>query len=227
MLRIHGKDLDFALLNSKTSVALELFSRWSAGAPFLKQPKADHKPVGDFIFLVPAGSATLELNQQPQGLEGPVMVHFNTLQGMQGPLALKAAPTWVKPAADPPVKVKTLEAAGEKLRRALAEQGVQPAPNQCRPAPIRALRIMAAYAGVALDEPAAGVAALYDDKSAEVRAAGITALEHYIGRGAVEDVRLYKVLMARQIKSGQASIIMEMLHGLGSEGACVRRPMKP
>ncbi len=76
---------------------------------------------------------------------------------------------------------------------------------------------MAAYAGVALDEPAAGVAALYDDKSAEVRTAGITSLEHYIGRGAVEDVRLYKVLMARQIKSGQASIIMEMLHGLGSE----------
>ncbi len=129
-VRIHGKDLDFALLNSKTSVALELFSRWSAGAPFLKQPKADHKPVGDFIFLVPAGSATLELNQQPQALEGPVMVHFNTLQGMQGPLALKAAPTWVKPAADPPVKVKTLEAAGEKLRRAPRGTGRPASANQ-------------------------------------------------------------------------------------------------
>ena len=45
----------------------------------------------------------------------------------------------------------------------------------------------------------------------------ITALSHYIGRGSREDLLLYQTLVEEGTKAGQASIIMELLHGFSVE----------
>ena len=214
---IQGKNLDFDLLDKKTSVGLELYSRWPAGAPFSKKPMADQKPVGELIFLVAAGKAEIELNREKQTLKGPAMYQFDTLRGVKGPLALKQAPDWVNPSENQPDKVKTLQTAVEKLRRGSADKGVLQAIAQAQESKDILARALAAYNGCALDTPASGITALRDEKSKEVRAAGINALHYYIGRGSAEDVKLYDTLLAEKVKPGQASIIMELLHGLSDE----------
>jgi hypothetical protein len=215
--RIQGKNLDFDLVDKKTVVALELFSRWPAGAAFFKKPKADHKPAGELIFLVVSGQAKLELNRQKQALQGPAMYQFNTQRGVEGPLALKQAPDWVKPAEDQPERVKRLQAAVEMLRRGIADKGVSSTLAKVEQNKDAQVRAVAAFSGVALDMPASGIAALKDTKAKEVRGAGVSALRHYIGRDSAQDVQLYETLVADKIKPGQASIIMELLHGMSDE----------
>jgi hypothetical protein len=215
--RIQGKTLAWELLDKDTVVALELFSRWPAGSPFVKKPKADHQPVGELIFMVVSGKATIELNGQKQTIQGPVMYQFNTQRGMEGPLPLKETPAWINPAIDQPEKVMKAQSAVEKLRRAGVDQGVVAALAKASRSSESSVRALAAYTGTALDNPAAGIAALKDGKAKEVRGAGVGSLIHYIGRGNAEDVRLYETLLGDKIKAGQAGIIMELLHGLSEE----------
>ena len=220
--RIQGKNLDFDLTDKKTVVALELFSRWPAGTPFVRKPKADQKPAGELIFLVVSGQAELELNKQKQPLQGPAMYRFNTQRGVEGPLTLKQAPDWVKPAEEQPESVKQLQAAVEKLRRGISENGVAAALAKAEQAKEAPLRAVAAFSGVAVDMPATGIAALKDAKAEEVRRAGVSALRHFIGRGSAQDLRLYETLVADKRKPGQASIVMELLHGMSA--AARQRP---
>jgi hypothetical protein len=214
--RIQGKSLNFDLLTKDSSVALELISRWPAGTPFAKKPKEDRKPLGTLIFLVAGGKADVEINKSRQALEGPVLFQFNTEGGLEGPLPLKKVPEWVKPALNQPARVQVLESAVEKLRFGIADKGVQIGLAKARHNPAATLRAVAALSGVALDHPAAGIAAL-KDQAGEVRRAGISALLNYIGRGNTQDVKLYESLLADNIKPGQAGIIMELLHGLSAE----------
>jgi hypothetical protein len=216
-VRVQGKDLDFDLLDKKSVVVLELFSRWPAGAPFLKKPPADHKPLGELIFLVARGKAAIELNKEKQSLQGPVMYEFDTLRGVRGPVALKKVPDWLQPTNDPPANVKALQAAVEKLRRGIADKGAAQAISQAKDSADTALRAIAVYSGTALGNLAIGWGALKTDKAKEVRVAAIDALFHYIGRGSAEDVRLYETLVADKIKAGQAGIIMDLLHGMSAE----------
>jgi hypothetical protein len=215
--RIHKKSLDFELLDKKSVVALELFSRWPAGAPFFKKPKADHKPVGELIFLVAKGKAVLELNNQKQPLGAPILYRFDTLRGVEGPLPLKKIPDWLLPKEDQPEKVRNLQAAVEKLRRGIADKGLKTTIASAGESTESSVREVAAYSGTAVDHPAAGIAALKDVRSKEVRAAGVQALMHYAGRGSAEDVKLYEALIAGKLKVGEAAIVMELLHGFGAE----------
>ncbi len=216
-VQLQGQKLDFELLDNKSRVALELFSRWPAGAPFLKKPQADHTPVGEFIFMAVSGKVEIELNKDKQMLQAPGMYQFDTLRGVKGPLALKAAPAWVDSAEDQTDKVMSMQKAVEKMRRAIADQGVLKAIAQAQDSKEILPRELAAYYGCALDQPAAGIKALKDEKSKEVRAAGFTALHHFIGRGSAQDLDLYNTLVADKVKSGQAGIILELLHGLSDE----------
>ncbi len=214
---IQGKALDFELFDRKTIVALELFSRWPEGAPFLKKTRIDHQPIGELIFLVAKGKAVLQVSNGKHTLWGPSLYRFNTLGDVEGPLALKKVPDWFQPALDPPQQVKTLQTAVEKLRVIIADRGAAAGIAKAQDNPDVSLRQVAAYSGTGLDNPAAGLAALKDSQSKEVRAAGIHALRHYIGRGTVEDVKLYQTLLADKLMPGQASIVMELLHGFGPE----------
>jgi hypothetical protein len=216
-VRVQGKSLDFDLEDKRTVVALELFSRWPAGSPFLKKPSAEHKPVGELIFLVVQGRSAIELNNERQPLQGPAMFRFNTLRGVEGPLALKKAPAWVDPGQVQTDQGKELHKAVEKLRRAIADKGVAPALAQAQSSAEAPLRAVAAYSGSAVGDLAAGIRALKEDKAKTVRAAGIDALVHYIGRGSTEDLRLYESLLAGKTKAGQAGIIMDLLHGMSAE----------
>ena len=213
-VRFRDKTLEFRLLEKNAIVALELLSRWPAGTPFLKKPKADHQPVSDLIFFLVKGRTEVTLRNETQTLQGPVLYRFTTLHGTEGPLALKKMPEWVK-GGDDSEKGRTLENAVEKLRRALAEQG--PAKALAQPSAEVALRQVIVASAPALDVPLLALTALNEDKAKEVRAAALQALTHYIGRGHAEDVRLYETLIQNKVKPGQAGIIMELLHGLGQE----------
>lgn len=214
---IKGKSLDFSLLDKKTVVALELYSRWPAGAPFSKKPVANHEPVGELIFLVVKGKAEIELNKEKQPLQGPVMYRFDTRRGIEGPVPLKKAPDWANPAAASSAKAKTIQAAVEKLRRAIADKGVVPGLTSAQESADATLRQVAAYSGGAVDRLGPAIAALQDERAHEVRSAGVNALVHYIGRGSAEDIRLHETLMEDKLKAGQATIVLELLHGLSDE----------
>jgi hypothetical protein len=166
---------------------------------------------------VVSGKADIELSNEKRALQGPGMYQFNTLLGITGPVALKKVPEWVTPPANPSENVKNLHAAVEKLRRDIADKGATAALAKARSSAEKPLREVAAYSGPALDNLAAGIAALKDEKAKGVRVAGIGALFHYIGRDSAADVGLYEALVADKIKPGQASIIMELLHGMSTE----------
>lgn len=217
-IRLDKGHLDVELLDKTTAVALELFSRWPEGAPFLKKPKAGHQPVGTLVLLLLKGKAALELNKEKQTLQGPALFRFTTQGGMEGPLPLKNQPEWVKPGSDKSDKAKAWHTAVEKLRRSSA--GQEPAKAiaaTLKDANDATLRQVATYAALALDDSAAAAAALQDPISKETRRAAITGLTHFIGRGAQEDLKLYQSLTASGLKPGAAAIVMELLHGFGQQ----------
>src|SRR5262249_14855978 len=151
-----------------------------------------------------------------QTLQGPVVYEFNTLRGVKGPLALSKSPAWIQPAENQPQAVKIMQSAVEKLRLGIADKGAGAGLANALRSQEPALRAVAAYSGVALDKPAAGIAAL-NDKSQEVRRAGANALANYIGRGTAQDLRLYATLLGEKTQPGQAAIVMELLHGISPE----------
>ncbi len=136
--RIQGKNLDFELIDKKAVVALELFSHWPLGAPFSKTPKAEQKPIGELIFFVIQGEANLDKNKQKELLEGPVLYHFDSGQGVKGPLRLKQVPEWVNPAEQQPLRIQRLQTAIETLRPRLRNR-VQP-PRSSKRSRARTLR---------------------------------------------------------------------------------------
>ncbi len=164
-----------------------------------------------------SGKVELELNKDKQTLQAPGMYQFDTLRGVKGPLALKAPPPWIDSAKDQSDKVMSMQKTVEKMRRAITDQGVLKAIVQAQESKEILPRELAAYYGCALDQPAAGIKALKDEKSKQVRAAGFNALHHFIGRGSAQDLDLYNTLVADKVKSGQAGIILELLHGLSDE----------
>src|SRR5262245_25024467 len=215
-VHIQDKSLDFDLMDKKAVIGLELFSRWAAGAPFQKNPKADHKPVGELIFLVASGKAQIELNKEKHPLQGPVMYKFDTLRGREGPLPLAKAPAWVNPALAQPDASQKVQAAVERLRRGIADKGVASALAKARESADASDRAVAAMSGAAQDDLVVPLAGL-KDKAKEVRAAAIAALVHSIGRGSAEDVKVYQALLADKLKTGPAASIMELLHGFNDE----------
>jgi len=122
-VHIEDKTLDFDSWTRNSVVAMDFHGRWPAGAPFLKKPAEDHKPIGELNFLVVSGKADLVLakkNSRSKDRHVPVQ-HASSVEG---PLKLKQHPQLGHPALNPPETSRPCKRPWKKLRRNIADQGV-------------------------------------------------------------------------------------------------------
>src|SRR5262249_61267285 len=123
--------------------------RWPAGAPFIKEPKAGHRPVAAGLLFVVKGPVNARLadgTEQQNGLRAGVVYHWNSLRGVVGPLTLKELPGWTGAAGPKGQAAKALA----RLRQLLTEKDVGAALAEAlrdMPVPVRALAVYALAAG--------------------------------------------------------------------------------
>lgn len=212
-VRSHGQQVDIQLLEPGSLAACELISSWPVGTPFRKQPDKDLAPQLDRYVLVLKGKVEVGVGGERSTVPAPALFRWTTLGKLQGPFSVKV-PAWVQSAGDQSEKSRSLLAAVEKLRRLVADLGARPGVAKALQNDDPRLRAVAGLSAFALDDPAAGVAALADNKSPEVRSAATAGALHYSGRGVTEDVALYQAFLGQRLKEAQAAIAMELLHGL-------------
>lgn len=215
-IHIQDKRLDIELLGKDSVVAVELFSRWPVGTHFQKKPKADHKPLGELFLFVLKGKAEVFLENEKHPMEGPSYCRWDTAKGAEGPLALPKLPEWADPAADTSAKAGGLHTAVEKLRRTIADKGLEKglAYAMAQPGTVAEVAILSA---VALEKVGSVWTVLNEGKSTAARAAAANALRHFIDRGSKQALSLHEQLMAQKVKAGQAEIVLELMHGIGPE----------
>ncbi len=200
-------------LEPGAEVALERFSRWLPGVPFLAKPKKGHEPVTEVHLLLLKGRIKAKLNddQGEQTFQGRMLYQWNSDRGVVGPIALKKVPDW---AADKPEPLaKDVQAALEKLTRALSKKEPATVIEENLGSSDAATRALMVAWAEAIDQPGRVWEALNDSKHADARAAAVLSLRHWIGRGTANDVALYRLLLNRKLKPAHAEIVMQLLHG--------------
>lgn len=216
-VRIDDKNLQMNLLGKDATVALELFSRWPAGAHFSRKPGKDHQPLGELYLFVLKGKIELEFKDTKQSLEAPVLYHWTTLKEVDGPLRFTKAPEWIDPAADSSNKAAAAHMAVEELRKTLVAKGMEQGLSAALASDKAALAEIAVYSAIALGKPQTVWSVLEGDKKKEVREAAANALRYWIDRGQKQEAGLFDALVTHKVKPGQAEIVLELLHGIGAE----------
>jgi hypothetical protein len=213
-VRVHflKETLTLDLVEPGSEVALELVSQWPAGAPFSKEPKAEHRPVADGFLFVVKGPVNARLNDgtEQNGLRAGVVYHWNSRLGVVGPLTLKEMPAWSGAAAPKGQAAKTLA----RLRQLLAKKDVPAALADALRDQQAQVRALAVYALAALGDLPPVLKALSGAQDREVLGAAVTALRHWSGLGTAQDARLYEALVRDGYKPVQAEVVVGLLHGL-------------
>jgi hypothetical protein len=219
-VRFLGNVLHLELTEPDTVVALETYSHWPAGTPFLKEAKDDHRPLVDVLLFLVKGEVSARLNKEPeQALKGKVVYHWNSHRDPVGPLPVKELPPWTE---EVPPTEKPLRLALDRFRQRLAKANLSAALQGAAQDKDALQGVLAAYATGAVDDLPALLKILDSGKHEAARKAAVTALRHWSGRSAAHDVRLYEALLAHKYGVGQAEIVMALLHGF--DGAALGRP---
>jgi hypothetical protein len=215
--RVGQDHLDVELAGRDTMAVLELYRRWLPGTPFVKDAKKPPQPESNLLLLITKGKASVEFRGEKQTLEGPVLYHWSNYRRFEGPVRLKALPKWITPAADNSPRATAWHNAVESLRRVLADKGLEAGLADALKQADSLKRSVAVYASAALDDLKGSLAGLEDSRSAEVRAAGVEALQHFAGRGHEFARQLYQALVHSKFTAGQAEIAIQLLRGFGAE----------
>jgi hypothetical protein len=214
-----------------TRVAVELCGRWPSGARFKPlAPGADPAkapgPVASVVFLVLAGSASVDVGGVTLALKappGPAQLRWDSLAGARPqPLKLEKLPTWADPDAAPSEQVKKTAAAVEKFRKARAADPAKVVETFLASADPVEQRVALITLG-SLDDLETLGKSLVAAKSLEQWDFGITVLRHWLGRSKGQDQRYYDILRTvRGYTDAQAQIILQLLFGFSPED--VARP---
>jgi hypothetical protein len=212
-VRFADETVGLDLVAPGTQVALELMAHWPPGAPFQKEPKAEHGPVVDVFLVVVKGEVNARLSDgtERNGLKPPVFYHWSNVQGMAGPLAAEKVPAWARAGAD--ADAKALEAFRKRL---LAKAGLSAGLAQALKDKSPLVRSLAVSSLAALGDLPAVLRAL-GDKDGDARRAAVTALRHWSEQGAKADVLLYRGLLKEKHSPVHAEILVGLLHPFSQE----------
>jgi hypothetical protein len=209
-----------------TSIALETYGRWPAGAHFTPKPGPQDVPISDLLFLVLKGEVTLKHGDYEVALTappGPALIEWDSVNGMdESPKELEKLPPWAneKKATTPggKDKLETLK----RFRKLVLSKGLDEAIATLLKSEKPYDRTLAVIAMGAFDDLKGLGKALAEAKHADVWDHGVLVLRHWIGRCPGQDQRLYQAI----VKSGKvtptyAVSIMQLLHSFG-EDECAR-----
>ncbi len=209
---------------------LGLWGRWPAGSRFRplgakEDPANAPGPVAAVVFLVVAGTVSLDVGGTTLGMKappGPAELRWHSLGGMRPrPQKLDKLPDWADLAAELSPEGKKLAAAAEKFRAARATApalALDSFLSSTDPAESR----VALVALGAFDDLERLVRRLASAKTTEERDFAITVLRHWLGRGPGQDQRLYDSLTSRlDLTDAQARTLIELLFGISAEDAAM------
>jgi hypothetical protein len=224
-LRVRDKQLEFTLVEPGATLSLELFSRWPRGVPFTKEAKPGQEPALLWAVVAVKGEITLKGPNRRLTLQappGPALMMGDSLGNPEPAIeTLKELPPWCPERLADLVRTehgKKLIAVVAKFRKQAIEKGVGATMREMLASddPLER-RTAILWAGATDDlEPLADL--LKNTKHQDVWDAGIVALRTWIGRGAGQDLLLYKGLMEKgKLSAAEAAGVLDLLHTFGDE----------
>src|SRR5262249_21201344 len=84
-VRVRDQTFDLLLHDPGTDVAVEMYSRWPAGARFKRKPGPEDVPLADVIFLVLKGRVTLQYAGHELAMSappGPAYIEWDNVDGL-------------------------------------------------------------------------------------------------------------------------------------------------
>ena len=218
------------LENPGSRAVLGLWGRWPAGSRFRpleakEDPARAPGPAAAVVFLVVAGSVSLDVGGTTLGMKappGPAELRWDSVGGIRPrPQRLDKLPEWVDPAAELSPEGKKLAAAVEKFRAARATAPALALDNFLSSTDPAESRVALVALG-AFDDLERLVRSVASVKTTEERDFAITVLRHWLGRGPGQDQRLYDNLTGRLgFTDVQARTLIELLYGISTEDAAV------
>jgi hypothetical protein len=205
---------EIKLPDADSEVALEMIRRWPTGTPFTLTATARRAPQMLFSAVTVKGKAFIKAGGEQHLMESPAVFHVDNIVGPDAkPSRLPRVPAWVEGAATS-AEARQMEAAVQRLQKRLEATAVDKALAESLAAENTSDRTLAVYSYAATNDLTHLADALSDAKRADVRAAAITALRHWLGQAPDNDVRLYTFLRKEwNYTAEQAEIVVQLLHG--------------
>lgn len=203
-------------------VGLEVISRWPAGSEFHRNPSDGHEPVGSAVLIVLNGSAHVSDGKSTLALQappGPAMVEWSSAADSPlGAAKLQQLPAWAEIGAEPSGAVRKTRQAAEQLRKEFADGIIGAAVGQLIRSPDPNERRVGLIAAGATDDLGRMLAAVSGTGDPDTWDFGVSALRHWVGRSAGQDVALYRFLTDTQgFTAAQAETLVRLLHGFSAE----------
>jgi hypothetical protein len=203
------------VMQGGSRVALERYSFWRPGVPFVKDKKTEEEPENIVIFMVVKGKVESVFPGERRVIEEPVIFHWHLQGQVQGPAALKKLPEWLTPDGHASAPAAAAHAAVEKVRRSIAENKEVSTLAPLLKDKDEAVRRTAVFSAGAIDEVEPVLAALSDGKPASVRVAAVLQLRHLAGRPQQERSLFAKLTGSKSFLPGEAEIFMGLLRTFG------------
>jgi hypothetical protein len=224
-VRVHIRDRVgvLTLKEPGARVALELFGRWPAGEPFVKDPKPGYGPPLAFAFLVLQGEVELQSGDGQHQLllkapPGPALLLGDSISSFDRvPQRLEKLPPWADetPLTEREKRIKEVLA---KFRKLAIETSPTDAIDTLAKSKDPAERHCALLMMGALDDlPHLGATLSNTSDPADWDTA-VRVLRHWIGRGPGQDQMLYKGLIEKRgFKPVEAEAVLQLLHSFSEE----------
>ena len=218
---------DFALDSPGSEILVEAWGRWPQGMPFQKDPKFAATPTSFALFCVLQGSASFKTGSNQYGLTAPpgpaIFVHESDQARESSPQRLNALPEPLDPRSWNKLEMKKARELADRLVEDMMKKdiptaliGLLKAAEQTEDKGLaQEMLDQAVFTMGALDELGLLIDTL-GSKVASERAAAVSALRQFIGRGDQNDLILYKFLIKnKNYREIQAEILVGLLHSFG------------
>ncbi len=218
---------DISLQTPGAEVLLERWFSWPANEKFFKDPKAaDRKgPVAEMTCFALSGSVLFKHHDVPPHTlgapPGNVLVYWNSLKGLEKPVAFKALPDGLKsyhplpPGVDARVRSEPLRARDD-LHKHLLDKAVDVALAESLKAPDPALRRLACCSLGALDELSPLLEQLEQEAAPDLRGVAVVVLRNWIAVGRDHEYKVYDLLKTKY-RSVEAESIVSLLHDFSAK----------
>jgi hypothetical protein len=216
---VRNDAFELTLAEPGSSVALELYGRWPAGARFVREPKPTDVPTADLVVLVRQGAVNLKHGAFEFAMRappGPALIEWDSVTGLDAaPRRLDKLPPWADQTPDTP-EGKAKKAVLDRFRQAIVAKSVDGALDEFLGSENPSERRLAVRAMGALDDIPRLGKALREAKHPDVWDAGVLALRQWIGRGPGQDQRLYQgMIETGRFSPVEAETVLQLLHSFG------------
>lgn len=217
---------DITLQTPSAEILVERWFSWPANEKFFKDPKAaDRKgPIAEMTCIALFGSVLFKHHDVTHALGAPpgnVLVYWNSLKGLEKPVAFKALPDGLKsyhplPAGvDPRIRSEPLRARDE-LHQQLSTKAVDVVLAECLKAPDPALRRLACCILAALDDFASLLEQLEQEAAPELRGTAVVMLRNWIAVSRDNEYKLHDLLKTKY-RPVEAETIVSLLHDFSAK----------